>query len=57
MFSRLSYFSVFKKIKNVKPPKPPSNQECCGDGCRHCVWTTYFQDLKKYKESKRKINI
>ena len=57
MFSRLSYFSVFKKIKNVKPPKPPSNQECCGDGCRHCVWTTYFQDLKKYQESKRKINI
>jgi len=31
-------------------PKPPNYWECCGDNCPHCVWTTYFEELKKYKQ-------
>lgn len=50
MFSRRS-FSIFNKVTHFKPPpKPPNDWECCGDQCRQCVWTTYFQELKKHKE-------
>ena len=55
MFLRTRLFSIFKKVKNFKPPpKPPNDWECCRDECRHCVWTTYFEDLKKHKENKKK---
>jgi|APSaa5957512535_1039671.scaffolds.fasta_scaffold628810_1 hypothetical protein len=36
--------------KSTSPPKPPNSWECCGDNCPNCVWTTYFEELKKYKQ-------
>lgn len=34
-----------------KPMKPeePKPGECCGEGCRVCVWDLYQERLDKYK--------
>ena len=38
---------------NNNPPIPPRNPfpwECCGDDCPNCVWTTYFEEMIKYRK-------
>ena len=42
------------KIKLSLPPKMPDSWECCGDGCPHCVWITYFEDLETYNQTIKK---
>jgi len=42
------------KIKLPLPPKMPDSWECCGDGCPHCVWITYFEDLETYNQTIKK---
>lgn len=32
------------------PPREPFSWECCGDDCPNCVWTTYFEEMVKYRE-------
>lgn len=43
------------EMKNVGDPKPvkpeePKPGECCGEGCRVCVWDTYQSQLDKYMD-------
>ncbi|KAK4532256.1 hypothetical protein CCYA_CCYA11G3113 [Cyanidiococcus yangmingshanensis] len=38
-------------INPLTPPKEPGPYDCCGNGCENCVWTTYYEKLKEYRES------
>lgn len=42
-FKNILHF-FFKKIK--KKPKP---EDCCGSGCKVCVWKVYEKELEKYE--------
>lgn len=37
-------------LKLPKPPRTPNISECCGDGCKYCVWVTYFDQQKIYQQ-------
>lgn len=41
-------------INKIKKPIPPQPHQCCGDGCRNCVWIIYFEELEKYNKIKNK---
>ena len=33
---------------HIKKPIEPNKNSCCGDSCPNCVWSVYFDELKKY---------
>ncbi|XP_032073529.1 NADH-cytochrome b5 reductase-like [Thamnophis elegans] len=41
---------------SLKPRKPLSYQ-CCGSGCKPCIYDVYQEDLKKWEEAKAKDDI
>eukprot|EP01112_Ceratiomyxa_fruticulosa_P014592 TRINITY_DN4194_c1_g1_i1.p2 TRINITY_DN4194_c1_g1~~TRINITY_DN4194_c1_g1_i1.p2 ORF type:complete len:118 (-),score=24.10 TRINITY_DN4194_c1_g1_i1:427-780(-) len=44
-------FSRFFSTEEKQPPTVPTN--CCGTGCRNCVWDTYFIEVNEYNEWKK----
>ena len=38
------------KITPPNKPIPPSNDECCGDGCRRCIFDIYYEQLENYEK-------
>jgi hypothetical protein len=32
-------------------PRRPEESECCGRGCRHCVFDVYEQALERYQRA------
>lgn len=36
-------------------PTPPANFECCESECSPCVWDTYFEELRLWKEAQEKL--
>jgi hypothetical protein len=48
------------KIKNltkqIKEPIAPEPYQCCGDGCKNCVWITYFEELEIYNKIKKTLS-
>lgn len=45
--------SAKKKVALLKEPREPLPEECCGNDCRLCVWTVYWQDLQAWEEQNR----
>ncbi|XP_058033372.1 NADH-cytochrome b5 reductase-like isoform X1 [Ahaetulla prasina] len=41
---------------SLKPREPLSSQ-CCGSGCKPCIYDIYQEDLKKWEEAKAKEDI
>lgn len=41
---------IRKVIKRIPKPKLPNPNECCGTGCKDCVWIKYFNDLENYRK-------
>lgn len=45
---------LFSTIKSKITPKvlvkpvEPDPYECCGDGCKICVWDVYYEEKRKY---------
>lgn len=37
-------------------PKMPEEWECCGNGCKDCVWDKYFKDYAQYTNQKQANN-
>ncbi len=31
-------------------PQPPGASECCESGCARCVWDTYYDEMRVWKE-------
>ncbi|XP_026521694.1 NADH-cytochrome b5 reductase-like [Notechis scutatus] len=38
-------------------PKEPLSSQCCGSGCKPCIYDIYQEDLKKWEEAKAKEDI
>lgn len=36
----------------LETPRQPKIYECCGDGCKHCVWSEYFKQVQDLKMKK-----
>lgn len=43
-------------VKEPTEPMRPDPDDCCGDGCKVCVFDRYYQDLEKYEEDLEKYN-
>lgn len=39
-----------KPIDRPKEPRKPEDEDCCGTGCKNCVWNVYEQKMELYKE-------
>ncbi len=37
-------------IKALEKPTPPADSECCESGCTPCVWDTYYEELRLWRE-------
>ena len=35
-------------------PLPPADGECCESACEPCVWDTYYEELREWKEEQKK---
>lgn len=42
------------QMKKPVEPQKPDPDDCCGDGCRVCVWDRYYMALEKYEEELEK---
>lgn len=51
-FSKI-YYKEIDKIENLKPPEYPDN--CCGQGCKICVFDEYFDLLDEYEQRKQEL--
>ncbi|EFA75118.1 hypothetical protein PPL_11192 [Heterostelium album PN500] len=38
------------------PLQPVIPTNCCGNGCAHCVWDSYFDELEQYNLKMKEIN-
>ncbi|WP_240009661.1 oxidoreductase-like domain-containing protein [Marinomonas algicola] len=34
-------------------PLPPADGECCESACEPCVWDTYYEELREWKEEQK----
>jgi hypothetical protein len=41
------FIGLIKRIPSV--PKEPDSDECCGDGCKPCVYDSYEEKIEKRK--------
>ena len=53
-----NFFSNDSKLKKHLPIKPilPENNECCGQGCRRCVFDLYDEKMEKYEREMEEYN-
>jgi len=40
----------------LEKPTEPSPSECCGNGCKDCVWESYYDKLCLYEEQQEKLS-
>ena len=40
----------------LEKPVEPSPSECCGNGCKDCVWESYYDKLCLYEEQQEKLS-
>jgi hypothetical protein len=43
-----------EKISRPIKPREPDPVECCGQGCKVCVWDIYAEEFVKYEDSMKK---
>lgn len=34
----------------LEKPLPPADYECCESACDPCVWDTYYEELRQWRE-------
>jgi hypothetical protein len=39
----------------IEKPVEPNPNECCGNGCKDCVWESYYDKLVLYEEQQEKL--
>eukprot|EP00899_Mesostigma_viride_P024181 jgi/Mesvir1/4948/Mv24221-RA.1 len=39
------------KQSDLVPPEKPEPGECCGSGCKVCVWDLYYGQLEEYEKA------
>lgn len=51
-------FSLNQRRIPIIPAKPtyPEPYECCGSGCRFCVFDIYEKDLERWEKQQSKFN-
>ncbi|SIS41134.1 oxidoreductase-like domain-containing protein [Neptunomonas antarctica] len=32
-------------------PTPPGDYECCESACEPCVWDTYYEEMREWKQA------
>jgi hypothetical protein len=43
-------FATALSVPRSQPrPTEPAPEECCGNGCERCVWTTYWEELAEWE--------
>ena len=43
-------------MREPQEPIRPDPEDCCGDGCKVCVFDRYYQELEKYEDELAKWN-
>ncbi len=39
----------------LEKPTPPGDCECCESACEPCVWDTYYENMREWKEAQKKL--
>lgn len=46
---------IEKELADLKYPEPPEDGMCCGNGCQHCVWFVYLEEMDAYQKRKDEL--
>ncbi|WP_254262590.1 oxidoreductase-like domain-containing protein [Marinobacterium weihaiense] len=39
----------------MEKPIAPTDGECCESGCEPCVWDTYYEEMRLWREEQKKL--